>query len=715
MNIGTLLIYISMIMAPVMIFMLINKKRNLVNLFNNTYIISSSLILVAGILLLNYLFNNDFRYNYVYENSSIALPFIYKLSAFWAGSEGSFLLWIILIKLSVIIYLIINKKNSDRIILITAVFIEFSILCLITVKNPFTFIWDTMPESIGKNQLPQDGLGLNALLMDPWMVLHPPVLFAGYATSVIIFAYAISALIHKKYDEWISSSFPWLLVSTATLGMGIFMGGYWSYKVLGWGGFWGWDPVENSSLVPWLISVILLHGILLQKRKGACKRLNLIFAVLYFIFIVYSTFLTKSGVLSDFSVHSFGRTDIATLLGLMLLTAIIFSVVILFSGLKNIISSKLDDRFLGFDSAVVYGIIILSVYSLIIISGTTFPIISSLLGKATAVTESFYNKLSMPFGIIIILSLILTEYALHNITKKISFIASGISVITVFIMIFTSHFNFIDSFFYLLCIFHISLILMKKNLIPCISKNISHIGISIFVLGVIISSSLSWTKNIKLNVNETVKIDNISCVLKGFSENKRSTLDILFTKGNTTTSVKMPYFIEKKSRSLYREPFIYSTVSGDYYIIPQKYNFSKMSYSRAVLREGHTHKISGYDVTFLKFRIEKMAKDGMSLIADLKINNKKYSPSISYIQDKRRNVNIKMGFTGQIISIEGVNARNKSVEISITPKKGMILPPDSAQLTVSYKPFIWLVWLGTILVTAGFVIAILRLYKNKQS
>ena len=153
--------------------------------------------------------------------------------------------------------------------------------------------------------MPSDGQGLNPLLQNPWMTIHPPIMFLGYAATAVPFAFAMAALWERRYDEWTKASMPWALVTVVTLGCAILLGGYWAYVTLGWGGYWGWDPVENSSLVPWLASAALVHGMLLQRARGRFRKLNFSLAILAYVLVVYATFLTRSGVLADFSVHSF--------------------------------------------------------------------------------------------------------------------------------------------------------------------------------------------------------------------------------------------------------------------------------------------------------------------------------------------------------------------------------------------------------------------------
>ena len=169
------------------------------------------------------------------------------------------------------------------------------IVAILVKQSPFRFL----------AEVPPDGSGLNPLLQDPWMVIHPPVMFAGFASLSVPFAFAIAALWTKRWDGWVIRAMPWALFTFVCLGTAILMGGYWAYKTLGWGGYWAWDPVENTSLVPWLATTALVHGMYLQKAREKHRKINIILAIFAFCTILYGTFLTRSGVLADFSVHSF--------------------------------------------------------------------------------------------------------------------------------------------------------------------------------------------------------------------------------------------------------------------------------------------------------------------------------------------------------------------------------------------------------------------------
>ena len=405
-NWGALFIIVSLILSIVALGFSVAEASGREQFAKPSNILSltaSAGIFLAVVLLFYYLVAGDFRFLYVYSNSSQDLSLAYRIAAFWAGKEGSFLLWLMFLNL---FGFIISRRKHGFTAIITSVLLltQVFILVVLIVESPFRYIWSAYPESFNPGQFPVDGAGLNPLLKDPWMVIHPPVLFLGYASASIPFALAIAALIKKEYRNWIDIAYPWLLFSTVTLGIGIFLGGYWAYSVLGWGGYWGWDPVENSSLIPWLVAVALVHGFILQRRQGGLIRTNLLLALLYFITVFYSTWLTRSGVLSNFSVHSFAASEIATYLLAFLLIFAIGSAVLFVMRVKSITGTPLNNALLDWKTMTVYGIMVLSIYSLIILIGTSMPLISgALLAHPSNVTETFYNNFSKPFGLLILL------------------------------------------------------------------------------------------------------------------------------------------------------------------------------------------------------------------------------------------------------------------------------------------------------------------------
>ncbi|MBL7749247.1 MAG: cytochrome c biogenesis protein CcsA, partial [Chitinophagaceae bacterium] len=273
--------------------------------------------------------NHLFEYHYAWRHSSRTLEFKYLLACFWEGQEGSFLLWAFCHSILGLI-LIKTAKNWEAPVMTV---VSFAQLCLATMvagiyifnwkmgSNPFILLRDSgvldnapalhIDMDVNQPLRPdymlsiKDGNDLNELLQNYWMVIHPPVLFMGFASTIVPFAFVIAALWKKNYTEWIKPALPWALFSAAVLGVGIMMGAMWAYESLTFGGYWAWDPVENASLVPWLVLVAGIHTLLIYKHSGHSLRPTFLFFILCFGLILYSTFLTRSGILGETSVHAF--------------------------------------------------------------------------------------------------------------------------------------------------------------------------------------------------------------------------------------------------------------------------------------------------------------------------------------------------------------------------------------------------------------------------
>lgn len=322
-NLGEFLILLGLISAlTVTIFsFLAYHRKNETLLFHNLskkfYFIHTFCVIAVPLILI-FLFSQQYwEYHYIWRHSSSELPWYYILSAMWEGQEGSFILWIFWH--AILGLFVLNSKYKDKylvlgILTLVQVFLLTMVLGLDVGgknigTNPFILLREEMSIPITKFpnylELIKDGNGLNILLQNYWMVIHPPVLFLGFASLTVPFGFAVSSLINRDYTSWTEGVKSWSLFGLAALGTGILMGGRWAYESLSFGGFWAWDPVENASLVPWLILLAGIHTLLIYRATKHSLRATYLFMILSFVFILYSTFLTRSGILGDTSVHSF--------------------------------------------------------------------------------------------------------------------------------------------------------------------------------------------------------------------------------------------------------------------------------------------------------------------------------------------------------------------------------------------------------------------------
>ena len=347
-QIGHLFIIISFVSALVVAFSYFKAANNLeikpeTNWlkFSRIYFIVHVVAVFGIIITLFYITaQHYFEYYYVWNYSSKSLPPEYILSSFWHGQEGSFLLWIfwdailglILIKLS-------GKTWEAPVMAIFALVQAFLCSMILGVvipgidlkigSTPFLLLKEAMPDlpvwQMNANFVPEDGKGMNPLLQNYWMVIHPPTLFLGFATTLVPFAYLMAGFWKKRYTEWIKPSLPWSLVSALILGVGILMGAYWAYETLNFGGYWNWDPVENAVYVPWLVMVAAIHTQIANRKSGTAIKASAILVIAQFILILYSTFLTRSGILGNASVHSFTDLGLSGQLLIYLFTFILLS------------------------------------------------------------------------------------------------------------------------------------------------------------------------------------------------------------------------------------------------------------------------------------------------------------------------------------------------------------------------------------------------------
>ena len=376
--------------------------------------------------------NHYFEYDYVWKHTSLDLPSKYLFSAFWEGQEGSFLLWMFWHAVLGLILLWKGKTLKGPVLAVIAAVQAFLssmilgsyIFGLKIGSSPFILIrelpenlnmpWTKLPDYLERIPAFMDGTGLNPLLQNYWMTIHPPTLFLGFASTVIPFAFAIAGLLKRDYKGWIKPALPWAFFSVMILGTGILMGGAWAYEALSFGGFWAWDPVENSSLVPWLTMVGAAHLILIQKNRGGVVPSALFLSIISFLLVLYSTFLTRSGVLGDSSVHAFVDLGLSGQLLIYLLFFVLFSFGLLIYHYKKLPKPKKEESISSREFWVFIGSMVFMLSSLQITFSTSMPVFNKLFGpeglislysndKTIADPIEHYNQWQVPFAIVITL------------------------------------------------------------------------------------------------------------------------------------------------------------------------------------------------------------------------------------------------------------------------------------------------------------------------
>lgn len=510
------------------------------------------------------IYNHYFEYQYVWQHSSISLPTHYMISCFWEGQEGSFLLWILWNSI-LGIYLISKTKKWQAPLMtiissiqtfLSSMIIGIYILGVKIGTSPFVLVRN-LEENIGlpwtqmENYLqivPQfmDGRGLNPLLQNYWMVIHPPILFLGFSITMIPFSYAIVGLWKKKYSEWIEQALPWTYAAIMVLGTGILMGGAWAYESLSFGGFWAWDPVENSSLVPWIILVAAAHLMLVYRARKIALRSSIALILLSFILVLYSTYLTRSGILGDTSVHAFaGGLDYQLLM--YLISFSVFSFILFIIRLKEIPETKKEEDSSSKEFWMFIAAMVLFISAFQITWFTSLPVINKILGTKMAPpidAIALYNSWQAPLAIIIMFLLGCSQYLSYKKTnlkkffKNISFnlfssgfvslcIASSLSmwnpvlITLLWSTVFASFINFK---------YWNKILRRKWNLS---GSTIAHIGFALVIMGSLLS-----------NANKKIISQNKGFIARDFPSNE----NILLEKGDTVAMDK--YFVLYKSDSL---------------------------------------------------------------------------------------------------------------------------------------------------------------------
>ncbi len=389
--------------------------------------------------------NHLFEYHYAWKHSSRSLEFKYLLACFWEGQEGSFLLWSLC--QSILGLLLIRRAGTwESPVMTTVSFAQFALSTMVMGlyiagwkmgSNPFILLRDSgvldnapalhlnfdIAQPIRPDYLSsiKDGNDLNPLLQNYWMVIHPPVLFMGFASTLIPFAYAIAGLWTRKYGDWTKHALPWSLFSTAVLGVGIMMGGMWAYESLSFGGYWAWDPVENASLVPWMTGVAGLHTLLIYRATGHSLRATYLFFILTFLFILYSTFLTRSGILGETSVHAFTDLGMNWQLLAFLLVFTLPSLFFFFGSFKKIPAIQKEEEISSREFWMFIGSLVFFLSALVISGQTSLPVFNKIFGTTLAPPEDVefsYNSIQLYVALILAVLTAISHYLKYKSTTR---------------------------------------------------------------------------------------------------------------------------------------------------------------------------------------------------------------------------------------------------------------------------------------------------------
>ena len=370
---------------------------NLVRSAQNATILTFFLVAIASAILINALITSDFSIIYVWEHSSTDMPLVYKFSSFWGGLNGSLLFWVLVQSFFAMIvayrYQYSNREIIPYVIATFNLIMAFLLLLLIGWSNPLEL----------QSVIPEEGRGLNPLLQNPAMAIHPPSLYLGFIGFSVPFAFAMGALIRGKIDnEWVLTTRRWTLMAWYFLSAGLILGGQWAYEELGWGGFWAWDPVENAALMPWLTGTAFLHSVMIQEKRNLLKIWNVVLIIMTYGLTILGTFITRSGVIN--SVHSFTQSEIGPLFLIYLALIMIIAFALLFKRIKMLESEYKIESVLCRENVFLAQNVLLVGIAFTVLLGTTFPLLSEAVrGTKLSIQAPFFNTITAPMGYALLL------------------------------------------------------------------------------------------------------------------------------------------------------------------------------------------------------------------------------------------------------------------------------------------------------------------------
>src|SRR5687768_9344223 len=374
----------------------INRRHELIQSGERAAYAAAAFTILASISLWTALLTRDFSLTYVASQISANMPNVYVFTAFWSGQAGSMLFWALILSLYIALAVWTNRRtNRELMPFVTGTLAAVLVFFLATTAlkaNPYSRL----------DWMPLDGRGMNPQLQNPGMAVHPPTLYLGYVATTIPFAFAIAALVTRRLDaEWLAAVRRWALVSWLFLTVGIVLGMWWAYVELGWGGYWAWDPVENSSLLPWLTGTAFLHSIMVQEKRGMLRKWNVTLVAATFLLAILGTFITRSGVIS--SVHAFATSDIGNWFLIFLVLGIAISAYLVSTRLPDLQAKAHLESMVSREAAFLYNNVALVGIAFSVLWGTLFPILSEAVkGEKITVGAPFFNSVNVPLGLFLL-------------------------------------------------------------------------------------------------------------------------------------------------------------------------------------------------------------------------------------------------------------------------------------------------------------------------
>jgi len=660
------------------------------------------------------LFSHQFKYQYVASYSSSSMPARYVYAAFWGGQEGTFLLWALLTTtLGLVLMRLRHPLTTPAMFFLN---LPPVLLGLVTVmRGPFL--------EFASGSIPVDGNGLNPLLQDPWMTIHPPVLFLGFSSLAVPFAIAMAALVRKDWDGWIKPALPWVVFSTGILATGFIMGGVWAYKVLGWGGYWGWDPVENGSLIPWLSNTALLHGLLIQRISGSLRRTNFFLAITSYALVLYASFLTRSGVLADFSVHSFVNLGLNGFLLSFLFLIVGVGYGALLWRIREIPTTPKPLGNFSRESMMWLGQLVLMLMCVLTAVGMSAPLITRLFGPPSNVQTSYYNIVNAPLAVALALLVGIAPLmrwreqdaaALARAALPAIVVASALALLAVYLGVrqpMPAAVMFAAAF------------ALAANAIVTVRgfragwkhgvAFLGHFGFAMLLIGVVASSGYGTAVQVQLPQGQERTALGFRLTFEGMKKDPEGKDRVIIAVQAPERNFEaLPHMYWSEFNQGYmKKPHIERFLTHDIYLSPLDMVGSDPAEHALWLAKGESQTIGQVKYTFVAFDIQGMGTATMRIAAQLRAEIGGRTVPVRPL--------IEVTGTGQNHVPDYLPGGGTVTIVSVDPQKGrvalevpgMIKPDRSSEilaLEVSTKPLINLVWVGAIVMLASAFMSMAR-------
>ena len=661
---------------------------------------TTALTTLAVVDLLYLILSNDFTVAYVYSYSSTDLPLGYLISSLWGGQEGTFLLWMFYVSVMSVFMLFTAKKfEAGNMVFVNLLLL--SVFLIIIKKSPF----ELMPV------FRDEGAGLNPLLQNFWMQIHPPIMFLGFAGTVFPFAFAMNGLVSRRYTTWAESARKWTLFAWATLGVSLVMGGYWAYETLGWGGFWAWDPVENSSFIPWIFLTAQIHALFIKRQRSGLLRFSLFVVCVSFLSVLYGTFLTRSGVLADFSVHSFVDLGINQFLigGLLFFCALsLFFLVWRWQDIHPEPSfSKVNSR----SYLVTLGVLVLSLGGTLVLLGTSAPLLTRMTENPSAVGLPYYFATMTPVAIVImLLTYLFPAFRWNEGVARPRLIlagAIGAAVMAGCLMIFGVTFQIIYLLFYGMAaaslITNGYVVLASWRAGRFIPGYMAHVGLAVTMIGAATSAGFETKQTITLEQNVVTEAMGYELNFVKLEETPKGfDCHVEISSPDDKFVAILPHEFPRNAEGVMKKPYVKSYLSHDLYVAPSAFKSAEgEDPGRLTLQKGESAKLDKYEITFHDFSLDSHDESGPAMAAaELTIQSDGSSfdvfPSLQVTDSGVVPIGASFDSGRGQIFIAGVSPEDGSVVLNVI---GDFIPQadvENASLVIelSEKPLIFFFWLG---------------------